>query len=79
MKQPDKAKTREKVTNLDELDRIVGSARTVTSGADLPPKPSKRSTKPRAARSSKAKSPAEGMQRATFEAHQEFEWVSESG
>lgn len=67
MKQPDKAKTREKVKNLDELDRIVGNARTVSSGADVPPKPKKRSKKPRAARSSRAKPPAEGMQRATFD------------
>ena len=72
MKQPDKAKTREKVKNLDELDRIVRNATTVTSGADVPPKTKKRSTKGRKARSGKSKPPAANMTRATFDLPNDF-------
>jgi uncharacterized protein involved in exopolysaccharide biosynthesis len=39
MKMPSRAKRRERVKNLDQLDRIIASAKTVDSGADLRPQP----------------------------------------
>ena len=65
MRRPDKARP---VKDFDALDQVVGAARTVTSGADVPPKRHpRRPTKSRAERSRKSKPAAEGMQRATFD------------